>query len=232
MNFTSKTRLLVMAAHPDDEVLGCGGTILKALQQGAQVRVVFLGEGISARVPIGQYDSPEFFQQTAQRQKEAHKALKVLGVKDVKFGERLCTQFDSYPFLSIVKDIEAEIKAFRPTVLLTHNPSEVNIDHRITYEAVEVACRPVNPWAPQEIYAFEIICSGNWKFDPQFRPNVYVDIEKFWVKKIKAWPCYQGEARPFPHPRSDQGLETLAAFRGMAVGIKKAEAFRLVRQVT
>ncbi len=231
MHFTSKTRLLVIAAHPDDEVLGCGGTILKALQQGAQVKVVFLGEGISARFPIGQYDSPEFFAQTAQRQREAQAALKVLGVKHVRFSERLCTQFDTYPFLSIVKDIEGEMRSFRPTILLTHNPSEVNIDHRITYEAVEVACRPVNIWAPREIYAFEIICSGNWKFDPHFRPNVFVDVEKVWQKKMKAWHCYRGEARPFPHFRSDKGLETLATFRGLSVGIKKAEAFRLVRQV-
>jgi hypothetical protein len=116
-------------------------------------------------------------------------------------------------------------------MLFTHNPSEVNIDHRITYEAVEVASRPVNGWFPKEIYTFEVACSGNWKFDPYFKPNVFVNIERFWVNKIRAWRCYEGEQRPFPHFRSEKGLETLATFRGMAVGMKKAEAFRLVRKV-
>lgn len=231
MNFNSKTRLLVVAAHPDDEVLGCGGAILKAIKHGSHVGVMFLGEGISARFPVGQYDLPEFREQTACRKKETERALKALGVKTAWFGERLCVQFDTHPLISLTKDIEEKIKDFRPTMLFTHNPSEVNIDHRITYEAVEVASRPVNDWFPKEIYAFEVACSGNWKFDPYFNPNVFVDIEEFWKKKIEAWRCYKGEQRPFPHFRSEKGLEALATFRGMAVGMKKAEAFRLVRKV-
>lgn len=231
MYFNSQTRLLVVAAHPDDEVLGCGGTILKAIKHGAQVGIMYLGEGVSARFAVGKYDDPEFRKQTEYRNKEAEKALELLGVKTVWFGERLCVQFDTYPFLSLTKDIEEKIKEFRPTMLFTHNPSEVNIDHRITYEAVEVASRPVNDWFPKEIYAFEVACSGNWKFDPYFNPNVFVDIEEFWTKKMEVWRCYKGEQRPFPHFRSEKGLETLAAFRGMAVGMKKAEAFRLVRKV-
>ncbi|MDO8675151.1 MAG: PIG-L family deacetylase [Candidatus Omnitrophota bacterium] len=231
MDLNSKTRLLIIAAHPDDELLGCGGTIVKALKYKAKVEVVFLGEGISARFPVGRYDSPEFKKFTQQRRKEAQQALKILGVKNVHFGTRLCVQFDTYPMISIVKEIEERMKAFRPTMLLTHNPSEVNIDHRITYEAVEAACRPTNPWVPRAIYTFEVICSGNWKFDPFFKPNVFVDIEKYWPKKAMAWRCYKGEQRPFPHFRSEKGLETLAIFRGLTVGISKAEAFRLVRRI-
>jgi len=231
MHFDSKTRLLVVAAHPDDEVLGCGGTLVKAIKKGTQVAVLFLGEGISSRFPIGEYDSPEFAQQTAQRKEETEQALKVLGIKKVKYGERLCTQFDTYPRLSIVKEIEEEMQSFAPTMLFTHNPSEVNIDHRITHESVEIACRPTREWIPKEIYTFEIICSGNWKFSPFFKPNVFVDISDSWEKKMEAWHCYQGETRPFPFPRSDEGLDALARFRGMAAGIKKAEAFCLVRSV-
>ncbi len=229
MQFDKHTRLLVIAAHEDDEVLGCGGTLAKAIHAGAKVAVQFLGEGVSARFPIGQYDSPEFARQTAQRRSEAQKALKVLGIKEAHFGKRYCCQFDTLPVISIVKEIEARMEAFRPTILLTHNPSEVNIDHRITYQAVEIACRPTRSWVPDAIYTFEIICSGNWKFDPFFKPNTFVDIKKFWNKKMKAWACYEGEARPFPFPRSNKGLEVLANFRGMSAGLELAEAFCQVR---
>ena len=229
MHFDDQTRLLVVAAHPDDEVLGCGGTLAKAVSRGVQVAVMFLGEGISARFPIGEYDSPEFLEQTAQRQQETERALSILGIQQVRYARRLCTQFDTYPLLSIVKEIEEELETFRPTMLFTHNPSEVNIDHRITFEAVEVACRPTRDCVPQSIYTFEIVCSGGWKFLPTFRPNVFVDVNEFWEKKMEAWHAYQGEARPFPFPRSDEGLETLAKYRGMAVGLERAEAFYLAR---
>ena len=231
MNFSSETRLLVVAAHPDDEVLGAGGTLAKAVSQGAKVSIIFLGEGISARFPLGQYDSPGFAQQTERRKEGAKRALKILGIEDVLYGERLCCQFDTYPIITLVKEIEEHMEKFKPTMLFTHNPSEVNIDHRITYAAVEIACRPTRSWVPKAIYTFEVVCSGNWKFQPHFQPNVFVDISGFWEKKIEAWHCYEGEARPFPFPRSDEGLMTLANFRAMASGLKKAEAFYLARQI-
>lgn len=229
MNFNSGTRLLVVSAHPDDEVLGCGATLARAVQQGAKVAVLFLGEGISARFPLGEYNSSEFHDQTLRRNNGAIRALKVLGVECLGFGTRLCTQFDTLPLTSIVKEIEIHMEAWKPTILFTHNPSEVNLDHRLTYQAVEVACRPTRAWIPTSIYTFEIICSGNWKFDSAFVPNVYVDVTKHWQTKIKAWECYEGEDRAFPFPRSVKGLETLAQFRGMAAGVNMAEAFRLVR---
>lgn len=231
MNFQTDTRILVVAAHPDDEVLGCGGTLARALTQGARISVLFLGEGVSARFPFGKYDSAEFHQQTAQRAEEARKALAVLGVNDVVFGNRLCCQFDSLPVLSIVKEIEEHIHRFKPTMLFTHNPSEVNVDHRITFEAVEIAGRPTQADTPKEIYAFEIVCSGNWTFDSSFKPNVYVDITDYWDRKMQAWHCYAGETRAFPFPRSDAGLLALAQFRGMSAGVERAEAFRLLRKV-
>jgi len=230
MIFNAQTRLLVVAAHPDDETLGCGGTIAKAISEGAKVRILFLGEGISARFPIGQYDSDEFKAQTATRHKETLKALKVLGVKDVHFGDRLCCQFDKLPILSIVKEIEEEIRNFNPDILFTHSSSEVNIDHGITFEAVEIACRPTNKYGPKSIYTFEVVCSGRYKFISDFQPNVFVDISKFWEKKLKAWKCYENETRAFPFPRSPEGLETLARYRGMSAGLEKAEAFYLARQ--
>jgi len=232
MDFNQNTRLLVVAAHPDDEVLGCGGTLAKAITHGAQVAVLFLGEGVSVRFPYGEYDSDEFKKQSAVRIEGAKMALEFLGIKDVTFNlDRKCCQFDTYPLTTLVKEVQSHIERFKPTILFTHNNAEVNIDHGITYKAVENACRPTCPYVPKEIYTFEIVCSGSWSFDSNFKPNVYVDISKFWDKKLKAWHCYQGEARPFPFPRSDTGLEALARYRGMACGVEKAEGFRLIRRV-
>jgi LmbE family N-acetylglucosaminyl deacetylase len=230
MRFDSETRLLVVASHPDDEVLGCGGTLARAVDHGVEAAVMFLGEGISSRFTIEEYDSPEFAEQTKRRKAGAERALEILGITNVRYSERLCAQFDTYPMLSIVKEIEEQLEAFRPTMLFTHNPSEVNIDHRITFEAVEIACRPTRDFIPRAIYAFEIVCSGGWKFVPTFKPNVFVDVSQYWEKKIAAWHAYEGEARPFPFPRSDEGLETLARYRGMNAGLEMAEAFFLARQ--
>lgn len=231
MIFHAGMRILVVAAHPDDEVLGCGATLARAISAGAAVSVQFLGEGISARFPVGQYDSPEFHAQTRIRNEGARKALATLGVTDYEFGARLCGQFDKYPLLSLVKDIEAKIEQTRPHLLLTHNPSEVNIDHRLTYEAVEVACRPTRDAVPAQICTFEIPCSGSWTFETTFKPNLFVDVSEYWDKKLAAWSCYEGEARPFPFPRSIEGLRTIAQYRGMMSNLKLAEAFRIVRTV-
>jgi len=231
MKFDANARLLIVAAHPDDETLGCGGTIVKAIKCGAHVGVLFLGEGISARFLPDEYGSKEFKEQTEKRQKESEAAIKILGVQEVKYGERLCTQFDKYPLLSLVKEIESFMEEFKPTMLFTHNPSEVNIDHRITHEAIETACRPTRSWIPKEIYTFEIICSNSFKFMSGFNPNVFVDISNEWDTKLKAWSYYQGESRVFPFPRSDKGLEMLSHFRGMYVCMEKVEAFSLMRMI-
>jgi LmbE family N-acetylglucosaminyl deacetylase len=231
MNFDKNTKLLVVVAHPDDETLGCGGAILKAKEAGATVAVLFLGEGISARFTSDEYDSEEFKKQTKKRMKEADEALKVLGVDDYKFNKRLCAQFDIYPLIDLVKEIESYMQFFKPTIILTHNESEVNIDHKITFNAVEVACRPTRSFVPNEIYSFEIICSGSFKFSSSFHPNVYIDIEKYWNQKIKAWSCYKGESKEFPFPRSNEGLKNLSGYRGLSSGLKLSEAFRLERMI-
>lgn len=231
MELNSKTRILVIAAHPDDEVFACGGTLLRAIKAGAAVAVVFLGEGISARFPFGEYDSQEFHDQTAVRTRSAKNALASLGIENITFGNRLCCQFDTYAMISIVKEIENHITMFKPSLLFTHNPAEVNIDHRITFDAVESACRPTRLDCPKEIYSFEIVCSGSWTFENTFKPNTYVDVSDYWKEKLIAWHHYEAEARPFPFPRSDEGLEALARYRGLSSGLIKAEAFRLIRKV-
>lgn len=231
MDIDGNSRVLVVASHPDDEVLAMGGTIARFKDVGATVMVHFLGEGVSARFRPEEYGSDEFILQGKVRENSARRALKILKVDQVKFGDRLCCRFDSEDNLDIVKEIEQQISEFKPTHLFTHNPIEVNIDHRLTYLAVEAAVRPKIGLSLKGIYSFEIVCSGNWTFDNQFKPNIYVDIENYWQDKIEAWRCYQGEARPFPFPRSDQGLETLAKFRGMQCGLMLAEGFKTLRMI-
>jgi LmbE family N-acetylglucosaminyl deacetylase len=227
--FFKGQRILVVAAHPDDEVLGCGGTLAKAAEQGAEVFVKFLGEGVSARFPIGDYDSDEYHSESNKRTESAVCALRALNVERYEFGDRLCGQFDTLPMLSIVKEIEATIRKFEPHTLLTHNPFEVNLDHRFTYQAVEVACRPTGGFMVSEIYSFEIPCSGSWTFNSSFIPNVFVDVTDYWDLKLKAWSCYESESRPYPFPRSIEGLTALGQYRGMKAGLKMAEAFRCER---
>lgn len=225
------SKILVVAAHPDDDLLGCGGTLVKAKSQNAKVKILFLGEGVSARFGVGKEDSEASLKAQEIRKKECRNSLKVLGINDYVFEERHCTQFDKYPLLNLVKSIEDQIEHFKPNLIFTHNPSEVNIDHKITYSAVEVASRPKKNSSLKAIYSFEIVCSGGWKFYKNFSPTTYVDITKYLSKKLKSWDEYKNETKSFPFPRSREGLETLAKYRGMQSFFKYAEAFKLEREL-
>lgn len=229
MIFKNK-KILVVAAHPDDETLGCGGTIYLASKQGCEIKVIFLGEGVSTRFP-----NKEFSQQSIKakkiREKEAISALKILNVKNYEFGSKLCTQFDKYPLINFVRTIEKEIKTFRPNIIFTHCNKETNIDHNITYNATMIACRPLRSLKIEQIFSFETVCSGNFFYKKRFNPNVYVDIKKSFKKKIKAMKSYKKELRIYPHPRSIKGLEIQARFRGMQSGLEFAEGFKLERSI-
>ena len=226
--FKSKDRILIVASHPDDEVIGCGGTILKAIESGCSVAVIFLGEGVSTRYP-GKELLKESLDAKIVREKECKKSLKILGIKDYKFGSLFCTKFDTYPLVQIVRIIEKKINSFKPNIILTQNPYEVNIDHTITYKAVEVAARPFNKKFLRSIYSFETVCSGNFAFENKFSPNVYVNIKKFWKKKLLAFKAYNNEIRKYPFPRSMKGIEIQARYRGLQAGHELSEGFKLER---
>ena len=227
--FAPEKRILVIAAHPDDDILGCGGTLAKMIEMKCEIRVVFLGEGVSARFKPSEFHGTAYTAANSVREESAINSLNYLGIKDIHFGSLYCVRFDTYTFVDIVKNIEEHINEFKPDILLTHSSSEVNIDHKITLDAVETACRPVSSNCPTLIMSFEIVCSGSWVFTPSFVPNVFVDITNYWEKKHRAWSFYVDESRPFPFPRSNVGLETLAKYRGMMGGVKMAEAFQLQR---
>jgi len=231
MNFSKNNKILVLAAHPDDEVLGCGGTLAIALKKKARVKIVFFGEGVTARYQLGKENSDNALKAINVRENEARKALNILKIKDYKFGDKYCTKFDKYPLAVFTKEIEDEIKKYTPDIIFTHNSRDLNIDHGIIHKASMIACRPSAKSSVKQIYSFEVPCSSNWIFEDKFNPNVFVDISNtIHLKKI-SFIQYKNENRPFPFPRSKIGIDTLAKFRGMQSGLKFAEAFKLERSV-
>jgi len=225
-----KKKILVVAAHPDDEVLGCGGTIAKNAEN-SDVFVTILGEGISSR-----YEKREQAEKTElqELQEQSQNACKILGAKEVLFFSLPDNRFDKIEFLEIVKKVEQALEKFKPDIIYTHHFGDLNIDHRLTFQAVLTACRPTEKILVREIYSFEILSSTEWsqeKIEKPFIPNVYEDISLTIEKKIKALHEYKSEIKEFPHPRSLQGIEVLAQKRGMEAGLEYAEAFELIRHI-
>lgn len=225
--------VLVVAAHPDDEVLGCGGTLasLAASDKGVAIHVGILGEGISSRYARRE-QAPRAA--LARLKTQARAANAAWGAKSVEFGGLPDNRFDGLPLLQIVKQVERWIEAWQPEVIYTHHPGDLNIDHSLTFRAVLTATRPMAGTPVKELVAFEVPSSTEWAFqrvEPPFRPNVFVDISKTIEVKVKALQRYEEEVRAFPHPRSPEALRTLARTRGSAVGVPYAEAFELIRSI-
>jgi LmbE family N-acetylglucosaminyl deacetylase len=226
-------RILVIAAHPDDEVLGCGGTVAHHVSRGDPVRVVFLAEGVLARFDPSEFDREDVKALSEQRNANASKALKILGVelKEVFLSTRPCCRLDQVAQIDIAKEIERHLADFRPTRLLTHAPHDVNVDHRMAYAAVVTATRPVSSVNPNMILSFEVLSSTEWNTAAPFAPTVFQDISSFIDRKMQALAAYGDEMRSAPHPRSPEVLRALSIFRGAQAGLRHAEAFSLVRAI-
>jgi LmbE family N-acetylglucosaminyl deacetylase len=219
-------KILVVVAHPDDEILGVGGTILKHVKNGDKVSILILSDGETSRG-----DKADI----VKRQKQAEKVKKSLGVKELILKSMPDNKFDSVPLLEIVKKVEEVVYKIKPETIYTHNPNDLNIDHRLTCEAVLTSCRPQPNFFVKNILVFETLSSTEWQIkDSQhfFCPTQYVDISKFINKKIEVLKVYKNELRQYPHPRSIEGVSVLAKFRGMEVGLKYAEAFQIIRVIS
>ena len=223
--------VLVVAAHPDDDILGCGATMHKLIRNGKFVRVVFLGEGTTCRFPEGQRDSEEARRTIEQRADFARAALAVIGVKDFAFYNLPCGSFDTVPIIRIAALVEEEIAFSKPDTILTHFTNDTNNDHRLTFQATIQATRPGALNFVQNILSFEVLSSTEWRFTEVFKPNFFVNTEADIAAKITALGKYETEQRPFPFPRSPEGLATQSKMRGMQVGLRDAEAFSIVRSV-
>ena len=223
--------ILVIAAHPDDEVLGCGGTIARLAKDGHEVYIAILGEGITSR-----HERPEEAEKKAIEELHArsHDVGRHLGAKEVFLFSLPDNRFDTVPLLDIVKMVENLIAKLQPDVIYAHHGGDLNIDHQIAHRAVLTAARPLKDCPVKEIYTFEVPSSTEWafeQFEPVFRPNVFVDITETLEIKVRALQLYESEARPFPHPRSPEALGAIARRWGSMVGLEAAEVFHLVRAI-
>lgn len=224
-------RILVVAAHPDDEVLGCGATIARLAREGAEVHIAILGEGITSRYEKEERPDRKLIENlhAASRQ-----VAKLLGAKNLSMHDLPDNKFDTVPLLEVVKIVEEVVKEVQPRVVYTHHGGDLNIDHAITARAVLTATRPVAGCPVRELLAFEVPSSTEWAFqqyEPAFRADVFMDVQATIEAKVKAMELYEGEARPFPHPRSAEALRAIARRWGSVAGIEYAEAFSLVRSV-
>lgn len=219
-----KKNILVVVAHADDEVLGCGGTIARHVDEGDNVSVLFMADGVSSRLESGETD---FFKRNSARDE----ALRILGVKKWYALDFPDNQMDSIPLLKVTQALERILEEVKPARVYTHHFGDLNIDHKITYQSVITACRPMPKSSVCELLTFEVMSSTDWELNQNnlFCPNYFYDISKYVDIKLQALKAYKLEMRAPPHSRSLLHLETLAKHRGSQVGVDYAEAFMVCR---
>ncbi len=216
--------VLVIAAHADDEALGCGGTIAKHAAAGDTVDVVFVADGVTSRAGAGDGE-------IVRRQQATENARKILGIKSTVFLGLPDNRLDSLALLDIVQPIESIVSKLSPEIIYTHQCGDLNIDHRLVHQAVMTACRPLPGCPVREILAFEVMSSTEWSGAGllPFTPNLFVDISRHIDAKMRALEAYAFEMRVAPHSRSVEHLRHLAQHRGSCVGVEAAEAFMVMR---
>lgn len=221
----SKT-VLVVAAHTDDEALGCGGTIARHVAEGDIVHAVFLADGVTSRHSTTS-------EELEQRNVAAERAHKILGISKIYMLGFPDNRMDSVPLLDIVQKLEGVFDAVKPEVVYTHHCGDLNVDHRTSHNAVLTVCRPIPGASVKEVYAFEVLSATEWNTpgEAPFIPNVFVDISDYLETKMDALTEYGLEMRAKPHSRSLSNVSRLAEFRGNCVGRSAAEGFVLIRNL-
>jgi len=225
------TSVLVIAAHPDDEVLGCGGTIARLSQEGHLVHIAILGEGITSRYAKRSEADANLIDALHKRSRQV---ADLLGVDQLSQHDLPDNRFDTIPLLDVVKHIETLISQLQPRVIYTQHGGDLNIDHSMVYRATLTATRPMVDTPVKTVYAYEVASSTEWafqRFSPIFHPNMFVDISGTLDLKLRAMQLYESETRPFPHPRSAEALRAIAMRWGSVAGLQMAEAFELVRDI-
>lgn len=211
-------RVLIVAAHPDDELLGIGGTIAKHVQNGDIVHSIVMCEGESLRykVNVGQDDAMK-------------RAASILGIEKIQHLTFPDQKLDTFTLTEIIRPLEEISEAFKPNIIYCQFGGDINMDHKLLFEAANVAFRPINPWI-EEFYTFYTLSSTEWAYPRTFEPNTWVDITNTLEKKIEAFSCYTSEIREYPHPRSIEAIKNAAGFWGNMCCMDKAEPFVLIRK--
>lgn len=226
-------RILVIAAHPDDEILGCGGTMASHSAKGDEVHVLILAEGLTSRDQVR--DRNSHIDELGSLGEDANKANKLLGVTSVTLHDFPDNRMDSLARLDVVKVVESFIEKIEPDTVYTHHCGDVNIDHRVIHEAVVTACRPMpGSQGVTTLLFFEVSSSTEWQppgSNAPFLPDWFIDISGELELKLQALKVYESEMRPWPHARSIKAVEHLARWRGATIGVNAAEAFKLGRKL-
>jgi LmbE family N-acetylglucosaminyl deacetylase len=227
-------KILIVVAHPDDELLGLGGTMHRLINEcNVNIHVVILGEGITSR--SDSRDVKIWNKELKQHKKNTRDAQKCIGYHSLSIHDFPDNRFDTVPLLDIVKVIEREKSVINPDIIFTHHGGDLNIDHQRTFEAVITSTRPMDNEKVNTIITFETPSGTEWRSitDPRhFLPNLFFSISAADLKaKVKGMECYDFEKRKYPHPRSPEALKIQAQRWGITIGHKFAEAFCLVRAV-
>ena len=220
MGLKRRKRVLVVAAHPDDELLGCGGTVALHARAGDEITSVIACEGESLR--YGGYGAGQRLQ--------TNQAAQVLGTKDVRWLTFPDQRLDVRTLTEIISPLEQIVQELQPQIVYCHHGGDINRDHQLLFQAVLVATRPMEHCI-ESIYSFDTASSTEWAFPRTFVPDTWVDITSSLALKIKAMACYTKEVREYPHPRSLQALESRAHAWGNQVCLDAAEVFMTVRRV-
>jgi len=220
-----KKNVLILAPHPDDEVLGCGATIKKLSDEGNLVFVLVASRG-----------SQRLYDQTKVEavRKEALAAHALLGVKQTFFLDFPAPELDTIPLADISREIAKVLTENKINVLYLPHRGDIHNDHRVVFNAGLVAARPVGDYSVKEIYAYETLSETEWAApfaDDAFIPTCFVNVEESLNSKMEAMKCFKSQLKAFPNPRSLETIEALAKFRGATVGFKAAEAFMIIRQI-
>lgn len=218
------SRVLIIAPHPDDEVLGCGGTIARHTQEG-QVYLCIV---------TGAYPPEWPGEEIRERKREVLRVNKILGIKKTFFLNLPTVKLDTLPQKDLNELITRVVEDVKPEIVYIPHRGDLNRDHRIVFDAAMVALRPRSNSAPIKVLSYETLSETEWSaplIENSFSPNVYVDISATLEAKLKAMSEYRLELKEFPHPRSLEAITALARLRGSTIGVEAAEAFRLIREI-